>query len=231
MTPPDEKSPVPEPLSEREFTDRVLEVLEPFAPKNAAMLARHAWLVRQKNRTMNLTRIVEPEDMARKHILDSLAAVPILEGVEGIRMKHVVDLGTGAGWPGLALAIAVPDLKVTLLDSTKKKITFLEEVVADLGLGDRVDCKWARFEDYIRGARHGTDLVLARAVGPLKDLLEWCTGKWFGHLLLWKGPRFDDEIAEADEILFRRRLGIVLDETYMIPGDDAQRRLVMVGVE
>ena len=218
-------------LTESEFTRRVLAVLEPFHPERAELLARHAWLVRQKNEVMNLTRIVDPEGMASRHILDSLAAVPILRGNELVAIKKVLDLGTGAGWPGLAIAIAMPEISVTLLDATKKKIDFLNEVVTELGLGDQVRCVWSRFEDYIRTARHSTDLVMARAAGPVREILEWCTNRWFGHLLLWKGPRVDDELYEAQPLMDHRHMMVSLDLPYELPGDEAERRLILIGNE
>lgn len=216
-------------MTEAEFTERVLAVLEPFSPKNPELLARHAWLVREKNEVMNLTRITEPEDMARRHILDSLAASPLLEETDDLRMRRIVDLGSGGGYPGLALAIALPHLEVTLIDSTKKKVAFLQEIVNTLGLSGRVRCLWGRFEDLMRTERHRTDLVVARAVGPLKDILGWCTNRWFGHILLWKGPKFDDELAESETLMRQRRIEVVMDEQYQIPGDDVLRRLIMIG--
>jgi 16S rRNA (guanine527-N7)-methyltransferase len=228
-TPPD-SAPPPEPeISEWEFIGRVMKAIEPFAPERPILLAQHAWMVREKNKVMNLTRITDPEGMATKHILDSLVATPILQGTEDVSIHRVLDLGTGAGWPGLALAIANPEIELTLLDGTKKKVDFLQEVVKKLGLAGQVTCVWSRFEDYIRAERHSTDLVLARAVGPLREILEWCTNRWFGHILLWKGPRFDEELTEAADLMRDRRLELVLDEHYQLPGDDAARRLVMIG--
>jgi 16S rRNA (guanine527-N7)-methyltransferase len=218
----------PETIGETEFVDRVLTVIEPLEIERPEMLARHAWLVREKNKVMNLTRIVEPEAMAVKHIMDSLAALPLLQGTEEVSFKKIVDLGTGAGWPGLALAIAIPGLEVVLVDSTKKKIDFLNEVVTTLGLGCQVQCVWSRFEDFIRDERHDTDLVVSRATGPLKDILEWCTNRWFGHLLLWKGPKLDEELREARPLMQKRKLEVALDEPYELPGDDFVRRLVMI---
>ena len=215
-------------ISESDFIDRVLTVIEPLEIDRPELLARHAWLVREKNKVMNLTRIVEPEAMAVKHIMDSLAALPILKGTDEVSFKKVVDLGTGAGWPGLALAIAIPGLEVILVDSTKKKIDFLNEVVARLGLSCQVTCVWRRFEEFIRDERHDTDLVMARAVGPVKDILEWCTGRWFGHLLLWKGPRADEELREAGPLMNHRRISVALDESYELPGDEFVRRLIML---
>ncbi len=215
-------------MNEIEFNERFLAALGEFQPWRAELVARHAWLVRQRNEVMNLTRITEPEDMARRHALDSLAAVPILAGTDDVDVHHVLDLGTGAGYPGIPLACALPELKVTLLDSTRKKIDFLTEVVADLGLEDQVDCVWARFEDFIRPRRKDYEMVLARAVGPLKRLLDWTTNRWFGPLVLWKGPGFEVELDEAHKLLGHRKMEVVLDIGYQIPDDPAERRIVMI---
>lgn len=215
-------------IDEVEFTRRFIDTLGEFAPERPDLLARHAWLVAKKNEVMNLTRIVEPEDMANRHALDSLAALPIVMGTDDAPVHRVLDLGTGAGYPGLALAIAAPQLQVTLLDATRKKIDFLTEVVADLGLDDRVDCVWGRFEEWIKPRRKDYDIVMARAVGPLSRLLEWTRGNWFGPMLLWKGPGFDDEMDDAFKTLGKRKMDVVLDLPYQVPDDEAFRRLAMI---
>ncbi|MEC9475459.1 MAG: 16S rRNA (guanine(527)-N(7))-methyltransferase RsmG [Planctomycetota bacterium] len=211
------------------FRDRFISALGPFAPGfSRETLARHAWLVREKNQVMNLTRIVTPEEMAIRHTADSLAALPLLaEGGEQI-FQHLLDLGTGAGWPGLSIAIACPHLRVTLIDSTRKKIDFLQSVVDELGLQDRVTCVWARFEDWSREHRKEIDLVTARAVGPIDRILGWCTNNYFGPILLWKGPAADQELKDVEGLMWKRRLFVALDEPYQIPGDEAVRRLILI---
>ena len=117
---------------------------------------------------------------------------------------------------------------MTLLDSKRKKIDFLSEVVKDLGLEDQVDCVWGRFEDYIRPQRKRYQIVMARAVGPLTRLLDWTTNAWFGPLLLWKGPGFEDELDDAHKLLKHRKMDVVIDIAYQIPEDPAERRIVMI---
>ena len=120
-------------IDEVGFKERFLAALGEQAPERADLLARHAWQVAVKNQVMNLTRIVDPKEMAIRHALDSLTAVPIFMNTEDFAVESALDLGTGAGWPGLALAIAIPHLNVTLLDARKKKIIFLEELVKTWG--------------------------------------------------------------------------------------------------
>ena len=177
---------------------------------------------------MNLTRIVEPEEMAHRHIIDSLAALPLFQGAGESHFRRVVDLGTGAGFPGLSLAIALPHLEVTLLDSTRKKIDFLQELVEEFGLASRVKCVWSRFEDYIRAERHRTDAVLARAVGPVERLLGWTQNRYFGPMVLWKGPAIDEELTAVEGLLWKREIIVAVDEGYTVPEDETIRRLIVL---
>ena len=226
---PAHREPPPDPLSREEFHRRCQGALDGWAPDFAIpALTEHAWRVRDRNRTMNLTRIVEPEEMAHRHIIDSLAALPLFHGAGESVFRRVVDLGTGAGFPGLSLAIALPHLEVTLLDSTKKKIDFLTELVEEFGLSSRVKCVWSRFEDYIRTERHRTDAVLARAVGPVERLLGWTQNRYFGPLVLWKGPAVDEELKTVGGLLWKREILVAVDEGYTVPEDETVRRLVVL---
>ena len=119
------------------------------------------------NSRMNLTAITLPEEVAQKHFLDSLSALPYLP--ESCR---VLDVGTGAGFPGIPLLIMRPDLRLTLLDSLQKRITFLKTALSELGL--RAECLHARAEDLARFPEHrgSYDVTLTRAVSSLSVLLE-----------------------------------------------------------
>ena len=119
------------------------------------------------NARVNLTAITDPAEAAKKHFADSLAALPFIP--EGARC---IDVGTGAGFPGIPLMIARPDIQMTLLDSLNKRVRFLEAVCAELGLN--ACCLHARAEDAGRGPAHREryDIALSRAVAPLPVLLE-----------------------------------------------------------
>jgi len=223
-------APPPDPLSREEFHRRCQSELQSWAPDySLTALAEHAWRVRDQNRTMNLTRITEPEEMAHKHIIDSLAALPLFPGSRrrclppGSRTSELAQ-----AFRDSSLALALPHLEVTLLDATRKKVDFLRDVVSDFGLEKRVRCEWARFEDHIRPHRHRYDLVLARAVGPVRRILEWSTHRWFGPILLWKGPAVDEELKEVEGLLWKREIFVAVDEPYSVPGDETVRRLVLL---
>ena len=132
---------------------------------------RFAGLIIEKNKVMNLTSIIEPKDIVIKHFLDSLSLFSAVQPAKGAK---VIDVGTGAGLPGIALLIARPDLAVTLLDSTKKKLEFLKEALTELGLSAAT--YHARAEEAGRKTeyREVFDLAVARAVAGMNELSEYC---------------------------------------------------------
>lgn len=147
-------------------------LLEEWLPQASSMqraqLARFYELLLISNARMNLTTIVEPLDVLQKHFIDSLLASPYIE-----ENARCIDVGTGAGFPGIPLCIMRPDITLTLLDSLKKRIAFLEEAAAALGLA-AVCCVHGRAEDVAKAPRHRAqyDVALSRAVAPLPVLLE-----------------------------------------------------------
>lgn len=185
---------------------------------------RYAEILVEWNATrMNLTRIVAPQDIAVKHFLDSLALLTVQTPPQNAR---VLDVGTGAGLPGLALQIARPDLRVTLMDGTAKKLTFCRAVADDLGL-ENVEVVHARAED---AAKHPDlaghfDWVTARAVAPLDKLLPWLApfAAPNGLLLSLKGVAADAELAAAR--LIAKRLGLILN-SISVPLPEAEEETV-----
>jgi len=149
------------------------------------------------NRKVNLTRIVEPMDVAVKHFGDSLALLSHSCIQEG---SLIADVGTGAGFPGIPLAIMRPDLQIVLVDSLRKRTLFLAEAASLLGLVN-VQVVWARAEEMGRNRsyRQKFDVVLARAVAPLNILVELCLPllKIGGFFLAMKGPKAEEEILQA----------------------------------
>ncbi len=167
-----------------------------------AALADHVRLVQAWNAAINLTSIRDPVAAAREHVLDSLAALPVLRSA-GI--DELLDLGSGAGFPGLPLAIALPAHRALLVESIGKKARFLEVVVAALGLEGTVDVAPIRGEELARSAKHRErwSCVVARAVARLDELAELSLPllRAGGILVAWKRRPLDDELAEADEAL------------------------------
>ncbi len=189
-----------------------------------AQFVRFAEMLVDWNATrMNLTRLVSPEDIAVKHFLDSLALLTVQTPAPNAR---VLDVGTGAGLPGLALKIARPDLRVTLLDGTAKKLAFCRAVADDLGL-ENVEVVHARAEDAAKNPKLAGqfDWVVARAVAPLEKLLPWLApfAAPSGLLLSLKGVAADEELAAARPIA--KRLGLTLN-TFAVSLPEAEEDIV-----
>ena len=150
----------------------------------------------ERNEVMNLTALTEPRDVALKHFADSLMLLKYCDVPEG---ASVIDVGTGAGFPGMVLAIARPDLSVTLLDSLQKRLYFLDEVGESLGLSN-IHTVHSRAEDGAHTElRESFDLAVARAVAPLNVLCEYCVPyvKLGGRFFAMKGRGADEELGEA----------------------------------
>lgn len=159
---------------------------------------RYAQLLQQWNQELNLTTISAVREIYELHFLDSLSVALALElGQVG----RLIDVGTGAGFPGLALAIAIPTLRVTLLESTQKKARFLQAVVTELGLGQQVEVIAERAEviGQQAGFRQQYDVAVARAVARLAVLAEYCLPlvKLGGCFVAQKGPKIEAELAES----------------------------------
>lgn len=183
--------------------------------------------VLEKNKVMNLTAITEDEEFNIKHFLDSLSLLK-LEEIQGA--KRVLDLGTGAGFPGVPLKIAKKDLDITLLDSLKKRIDFLNETIEDMGL-EGIWGIHARAEELSRkdDYREAFDLVTSRAVANLATLYEYCLPfvKVGGYMVAMKGPDIEGELKEGQAAL--KALGGELVEVKKIDlPQDIEHTLVLV---
>ena len=171
----------------------------------------------EMNQVMNLTAISGEEDVARLHFLDCAA----LLGLADFTGKKVIDVGTGAGFPGLALKIACPAMELTLLDSLDKRINFLKNTCQKLGFDD-VTCIHSRAEEIPDGFRQGFDFALSRAVARLNLLCELCLPyvKKGGAFIAMKGSDLEEELTEAQRCI--RTLGGQVEQKidYTIPGTD-----------
>lgn len=179
----------------------------------------------ETNRVMNLTAITGEADVARLHFLDCAALLKLAD----LRGKTLVDVGTGAGFPGLALKIACPEVELTLLDSLDKRIGFLQETCRKLDFPD-VRCLHARAEEMSDGLREHFDYATARAVARLNILCELCLPyvKPGGAFLAMKGPELREEIREAYVAL--KTLGGTVERTldYTVPGTDVTHSAVLI---
>lgn len=152
------------------------------------------------NEKLNLTAITEPDEVVEKHFLDSLALLLTCKPKEGGKL---LDIGTGAGFPGVPLKIVRPDLQVTLLDGSNKRLNFLGELCGRLGIEGKRVHKRAEEAGLDRSMRESYDIVTARAVAQLRVLCEYCLPlvKMKGIFVAMKGPNVNDELAEAEKAL------------------------------
>ncbi|MCI9056201.1 MAG: 16S rRNA (guanine(527)-N(7))-methyltransferase RsmG [Oscillospiraceae bacterium] len=192
-------------------------------PALCGRLEAFAGLVLERNQVMNLTAITEPSAFAGLHLLDSLSLIPLA----GLSSGTVVDVGTGAGFPGVPLAIALPEARVTLLDSLGKRIEFLRETCGALGL-ENTRCVHARAEEF--GEREQFDWAVSRAVAPLPMLCELSLPlvRVGGRFLAMKSSHSQEELDEAGRAIsiLGGRVDWVKD--YPIPGAEIQHRLICI---
>ncbi|MCL6557311.1 MAG: 16S rRNA (guanine(527)-N(7))-methyltransferase RsmG [Firmicutes bacterium] len=180
------------------------------------------------NAKVNLTSLVRPGDVVIKHFIDSLSCLLVHKPVYGSRM---VDIGTGAGFPGLPLKIARPDLRCTLIESAGRKVSFLHQLVGSLDLLD-VDVAYGRAEELARREhyRDSFDLALARAVAPLPVLLEYTLPflKTGGYFIALKGPAVEGELPASGNALKALR-GLVREiKIIFLPFTVDERRLILI---
>ncbi len=185
-------------------------------------------LLNEWNKVMNLTAITDFEGVFKKHFIDSLSIAQILDFNKDI---NVIDIGTGAGFPGLVLKIAFPNIRITLLDSLNKRITFLSEVVSSLKLKD-VNLLHGRAEDVAKDKlyRETYDLAVSRAVANLSTLSEYCLPfvKTGGYFVSYKSEKATDEIKDAGNALQILGGAVTKEEGFYLPGTDIYRNLILI---
>ena len=194
--------------------------------ENLASLAKYKDLLVEYNKKFNLTAIKSDEEIYLKHFYDSLTLIKAYS-LNGGNLK-LLDIGTGAGFPGLVLKIFYPDLELTLLDSNHKKIAFLEVVIKELNLKN-VTCINSRAENLPKTYREYFDIVTSRAVAHLRILLELSIPylKIGGKLIAMKGLS-EDEIKESAKILEKLDSTIVDTIKFNLPIEGSNRSLVII---
>ena len=155
-------------MNKQKFIDELLKLNIEISDIQLEKLEKYYEILERENKLYNLTSITEKGSVFLKHFYDSLTIVKIIDLKEGT----LCDLGTGAGFPGMVLKIMFPNVKVTLIDATLKKCIFLEKVIKELKL-ENINVINARVEEYAKIEREKYDIVTARAVAPLKHLLEY----------------------------------------------------------
>ena len=184
------------------------------------MLLQHLDLVVEKNKVVNLTRIVDPLDAIVRHVVDSLLLMPSIEALELNEGARLIDIGTGAGFPGIPLAI-MTEFNGLLIDSVGKKVAAVDEFCKVLGIDHLVQGQAVRAEDLARTSAHSFDVVTARAVAELGVLIE--KG---GHLVVSKARISDDEIDQGTKVGDIVGLHLVSRETYELPEDSGHREIL-----
>ena len=197
-------------------------------PAAAEQMETYARLLLEQNKVMNLTAITDPEQVARLHFLDSAALLGCAGDLSG---RTLIDVGTGAGFPGMALKILQPELKVTLLDSLNKRLLWLEEVKEALELkGLRTVHARAEEQALRPGWRDSFDYATARAVADLRLLAELCLPfvRVGGQFWAMKAADCDQELAAAARGIGQLGGRLLPSFDYSIPGTDIVRRVVVV---
>ncbi len=204
---------------------RSAELMEIALPDGAAEKMAAYWhAVLVANESLNLTRITDEDEACAAHFMDSLA--PLQYGTDMIpKGASLIDVGTGAGFPGIPLALARPDLRVTLLDARQKRLAFIDETARALGIAN-ARISHARAEDH----RERYDVVCARAVAALSKLVGLTAPLIApgGLAILWKGPSVEAELSESATKCTELECVLLEPVRYDLPCTDRKHRLVLV---
>ena len=190
--------------------------------ETAQKLCAFGEAVVEQNKVMNLTAITQPEQVAKLHLLDSLSVL----SAQDLRDKTVIDVGCGAGFPGVPLKIACPGMKLTLLDSLGKRMHWLEEVLPTLGVD--AECVTARAEEAVATRREQYDFATGRAVARLPILLE-LTAPYVrvgGAVLAMKGTAAKEELEESKRAI--KVLGLQLEKVLEFPVDGTAHAVIVL---
>ena len=176
----------------------------------------------EQNKVMNLTAITQPEQVAKLHLLDSLSLLTL----EDLAGKAVIDVGCGAGCPGVPVKIACPEMKLTLLDSLGKRMQWLETVLPTLGVA--AECVTARAEEAVATRRERYDIATSRAVARLNILLELTAPyvKVGGKVLAMKGMAAEEELSEAKNAI--KKLGLQVEKVAQFPMDGTAHTVIVL---
>ena len=182
----------------------------------------------EKNKVMNLTAITEKNEVIDKHFADSLALIKSGVSLTG---QKILDIGTGAGFPGIPLKIMYPDMDIVLLDSLGKRVKFLNEVISTLHL-DKITAIHGRAEDFAKpgSMRESFDLCVSRAVANLSTLSEYCLPyvKVGGHFISYKSEKINEESIAAKHAIGLLGGKVTGQREFMLPESDIYRNLFII---
>jgi 16S rRNA (guanine527-N7)-methyltransferase len=210
------------------FTDLLEELNITLSDNQIEQFIKYYEILIERNKVMNLTAITDYDEVIRKHFVDSLSIVKVHEMNQNIR---VLDMGTGAGFPGIPLKIAFPNLEIVLIDSLNKRINFLNDVITELGL-EKISALHGRAEDFGHktGFRESFDLCVSRAVAKLSTLSEYCMPyvKKNGSFIPYKAGNIQTELDESKDAIFLLGGKIETISSFHLPQSDIERTLLVI---
>lgn len=212
-------------MNKEEFINELKKINIMLSSHQLDQLNKYYHLLKEWNEKINLTRIIEENDVYLKHFYDSITLSRVIDLSNNLTL---CDIGTGAGFPGLALKIVFPNLKIILVDSLLKRIKFLNIVIEELGLTG-IETVHSRAEDYVKFHKNEFDIVTSRAVSRLINLLDYSVSlvKKGGYFIPMKA-NCEDEIKEILPILKRKNLTIEKIDEFYLPIENSKRTIIMI---
>ena len=206
----------------KKMAEKLSKTEQMLLPEQTEQFYKYMKLLIEWNQKMNLTAITEPNEIIEKHFVDSLTIMPYIK-----KNSRIIDVGTGAGFPGIPIKIADSSLEITLLDSLNKRITFLEKVISELQLKN-IEAIHGRAEEYVKEKRESYDIAVSRAVAELPILLEYLLPyvKVGGKCICMKGPKATEEIVKSKKAL--EILGGKIEKIENIKINDEMERNIII---